>query len=150
MAKSKNSEKILTYLAALPTPHEMAKFIYDECITVEYSIRFVGIAYHAFYAVLSHDRNIAYVNDRALTIAYLKITHHHKEWQEFKVLCNHYKIDLDTAIEDMEREDIEIMMYGSKDEIQFSITSSSGIRRDKISMIEGIADKIDRKYIGTS
>ncbi|MCK5806972.1 MAG: excinuclease ABC subunit UvrA, partial [Mycoplasmataceae bacterium] len=72
------------------------------------------------------------------------------EWQEFKVLCNHYDIDLDTAIEDMDREDIEIMMYGSKDEIEFSITSASGIRRDKIDMIEGIADKIDRKYIGTS
>ncbi|MCK5867139.1 MAG: excinuclease ABC subunit UvrA [Mycoplasmataceae bacterium] len=105
---------------------------------------------------LNTDKNKLFLNKKQSInqggIVYFKnlIGSTNLEWQEFKILCDHYKIDLNTAIEDMNKEDIEIIMYGSKDEIQFSITSSSGIRRDKISMIEGIADKIERKYMGTS
>ena len=72
------------------------------------------------------------------------------EWQEFKVLLDHYGISMDKPIEDFPKSDIEIMMHGSHEEIDFTIVSKSGIKRTNIKFIEGIADKIERKYLGSS
>lgn len=47
----------------------------------------------------------------------------------------------------MSRDDIKIMMRGSTEEIDYEITSSSGIKRHKVEHIEGLADKIERKHL---
>ena len=72
------------------------------------------------------------------------------EWQEFKVLCDYYGISLDRPIEDLTKKDLKIIMRGSDEEISFSLVSSSGIRREKVQHIEGIADKIERKHLTSS
>ncbi len=72
------------------------------------------------------------------------------EWQEFKVLLDHYDIDLDKPIKEMTRKEIKIMLRGSEDEIDFTLVSKSGIRRNKVDFIEGLADKIERKHLTSS
>ncbi|TNK84027.1 excinuclease ABC subunit UvrA [Mycoplasmopsis pullorum] len=72
------------------------------------------------------------------------------EWQEFKVLLDHYDISIDKPIEQMTKKEIEIIKWGSKEEIDFILISSSGnkIRRTKI--IDGILTKVERQYYDTS
>ena len=36
------------------------------------------------------------------------------------ILCNYYKIDMNTKINDLKRKDLDIILYGSPDEIEFS------------------------------
>jgi excinuclease ABC subunit A len=50
----------------------------------------------------------------------------------------------------MSKEDINIIMYGSEDVIEYEIISRSGDRRIKNDLIEGIATKIERRYLTSS
>ncbi len=72
------------------------------------------------------------------------------DWQEFKHLINHYDISIDKPIEKMSKENINIIMYGSEDVIEYEIISRSGDRRIKNDLIEGIATKIERRYLTSS
>lgn len=72
------------------------------------------------------------------------------EWQEFKILIDHYGISMDKPLEEMSKSDIKIMMHGSDEEIEFDIVSKTGIKRTKNKFIEGIADKIERKHLTSS
>ncbi len=71
------------------------------------------------------------------------------EWQEFDALLNYYKIDKDLPIEDMTEEDLEIIKYGSEEEISYSIFSKKNTYK-KHNIIEGVFVKLDRKYLDTS
>ena len=72
------------------------------------------------------------------------------EWQEFKVLLDHYGISLDKPIDNMSEDDIKIILHGSHEEIEFDLISKSGIKRRKKIIIEGLADKIERKHLSSS
>ncbi len=71
------------------------------------------------------------------------------EWQEFNALLNHYKIDKDLPIEDMTDEAMEIIKYGSDEEISYTIFSKNNTYK-KNNIIEGVFIKLDRKYLDTS
>ncbi len=71
------------------------------------------------------------------------------EWQEFDALLNYYKIDKDLPIEDMTDENLEIIKYGSEEEISYTIFSKKNTYK-KHNIIEGVFVKLDRKYLDTS
>ncbi len=72
------------------------------------------------------------------------------EWQEFKALAKHYAISLDTPLRDVNKDDLDILLYGSNEEIQYSLRSTSGNRYNKHDFIEGIATKIERKHLNST
>lgn len=72
------------------------------------------------------------------------------EWQEFEVLLDHYKIDKNCPIEDLGKKDLEIIKYGSKEELDFVVVSGSGNKWRKHKVIEGILTKVQRLYIETT
>ncbi|BAH69607.1 hypothetical protein MBIO_0342 [Mycoplasmopsis fermentans PG18] len=72
------------------------------------------------------------------------------EWQEFEVLLDHYKIDKNCPIEDLGKKDLEIIKYGSKEELDFVVVSESGNKWRKHKVIEGILTKVQRLYIETT
>lgn len=72
------------------------------------------------------------------------------EWQEFKALLAHYGLSLDKPLKDFSNDEIKIMLNGSDEEISYSLKSTSGNIYKKHEIIEGIATKIERKYIGSS
>ncbi|MEA4115472.1 excinuclease ABC subunit UvrA [Mycoplasma sp. 744] len=72
------------------------------------------------------------------------------EWQEFVALCNYYEIDLNTPIEDFNKNDLDIIKYGSKEELEFEVINSKGEIKRRKKIIEGILTKIERQYYETS
>ncbi len=72
------------------------------------------------------------------------------EWQEFKALCKFYDIDLNTPLEDLSKKEMDIILFGSEDEIEYRLESKSGNKYDKRAMIEGLAEKIERKHLNSS
>lgn len=72
------------------------------------------------------------------------------DWQRFAILCDHYKISLDKKIKDFTKKEMDIILYGSKEEIDYDIETSGGTRYHKKDYIEGIKVLIDRRYRTTT
>ena len=72
------------------------------------------------------------------------------EWQTFAILCKTYGIDLDKPIEKLTKKQIEIILYGSDQPIEYSITSSSGNKFSRNDYIEGVKTLIERRYVETT
>ncbi|WP_033161381.1 excinuclease ABC subunit UvrA [[Mycoplasma] collis] len=72
------------------------------------------------------------------------------ELQEFEALLNHYNIPLDKPISKMTLQELKIIKHGSDREIEYIQTNDSGNIYKKYQIIEGIIDKIERRYIETS
>jgi len=45
---------------------------------------------------------------------------------------------------------MEIILFGSHEEIEYSVKSSSGNKYDKYEVIEGLSDKIERKHLNST
>ena len=72
------------------------------------------------------------------------------EWKEFELLCKFYDIDLDTPYEKLSKKDQEIILYGSPESHDYTITSVSGNKMNRHGKIEGIKTRIERLYRETS
>lgn len=72
------------------------------------------------------------------------------EWQRFKALCDYYKIDLEKPIKDFTKKELDIVLYGSKDVIEYTMYSKSGNVTHKQEFIEGIVTLIERRFLETS
>ncbi|MBN0919674.1 excinuclease ABC subunit UvrA [[Mycoplasma] gypis] len=72
------------------------------------------------------------------------------EWQEFKVLLDYYEIDINIPIEKIDQEKMHYLLYGSDEEIEYTLISASGNRYNRKGYIEGIANMLERKYLETS
>ncbi|MGL5732501.1 MAG: excinuclease ABC subunit UvrA [Metamycoplasmataceae bacterium] len=71
------------------------------------------------------------------------------DWQEFDALLKHYNINKNIPIEDLPIEDLEIIKYGSTEEISYSLKSRTNTYK-KFNTIEGLFTKLDRRYLDTT
>lgn len=85
-------------------------------------------------------------------IRYLKniIDSENIEWQTFKILMDHYNIDIDKPYKDLNDFEKDIIMHGSREPIKYEITTSSKNTYKRNSFIEGISDLIERRYMETT
>ncbi|MBZ4204281.1 excinuclease ABC subunit UvrA [Mycoplasma tauri] len=90
------------------------------------------------------------INDGAIKIFQNTVNSQNLEWQEFDILLNTYKIDKNVPIDSLSKEDLEIIKYGSKDDIEYVLISSSGNKLRRNKHIEGILDKVENSYFSTS
>ncbi|MCI1244693.1 MAG: excinuclease ABC subunit UvrA [Bacilli bacterium] len=72
------------------------------------------------------------------------------EWQEFCVLMDHYHIPYDVPWQDLSEKQRDIILFGSKEDINHVLTSSSGNQTHHKGPIEGVKTKIERLYNGTT
>ncbi|MBQ1477264.1 MAG: excinuclease ABC subunit UvrA [Erysipelotrichaceae bacterium] len=72
------------------------------------------------------------------------------EWQNFAALLDHYNISVDKPLKKMTRKEMDLILYGSDEEITYRIVSSGGIKYEKHGYIEGVKTLIERRYEETS
>lgn len=72
------------------------------------------------------------------------------EWKNFKVLLDHYQIDQDKPLKDFTKNEMDIILYGSKEPISYSITSRGGITKKTTAYVEGVVSLIERRYVETT
>lgn len=72
------------------------------------------------------------------------------EWQNFYALCKYYKIPLDKPLNKMTDKQMDVILYGSKEEIKYEIVSSSGNKYSKNTYIEGVKTLIERRFEETT
>lgn len=72
------------------------------------------------------------------------------EWQTFKVLLDYYHISIDVPYRELSDFAKEIILYGAKEPITYTISSRGMNTIKKTKAIEGIASLIERRYKETT
>ncbi len=67
-----------------------------------------------------------------------------------KTVSSHYNIDLSIPVCDMPRKDLDIILYGTKDILDFHYVSKNGGTRNTKSTYEGIVNNLERRYMETT
>lgn len=70
--------------------------------------------------------------------------------QKLEIVCNHYGIDMNKKINDLKRKDLDIVLYGSPDLIDFNFKSRSGNVYRSRELYEGISNNLERRYMETN
>ncbi len=65
-------------------------------------------------------------------------------------VCKTYDIDIQKPIADIAKEKVNIILYGSPDQIHFKMRSSSGRVHEKVDYFEGIINNLTRRYRETT
>ena len=60
-------------------------------------------------------------------------------------VARHYDIDLDVPVKDMKRKDLDIILYGTKDIMDFHYVAKNGSTRNTKSTYEGIVNNLERR-----
>ncbi len=70
-------------------------------------------------------------------------------FNELKTTCAYYNIDLTKPICNLKEEELNIILYGSKDLIEFHYVAKNGNTRKSKSYFEGVITNLERRYIET-
>jgi len=68
---------------------------------------------------------------------------------EIEAVAKYYNIDLSIPVKNMKKSDLDIILYGSSDIIEFNYVSKTGNTRTKRDYYEGIITNLERRYIET-
>ena len=64
-------------------------------------------------------------------------------------LAKHYDIDLNKPIKDLKKSELDLILYGSKEPLEFNYVSNNGNTRKTTDYFEGIINNLERRYIET-
>ncbi len=67
-----------------------------------------------------------------------------------EIVCDYYKIDMNKKINDLKRRELDIILYGSLDMIEFKFSTRSGNIYNKNEYYEGVSNNLERRYMETS
>ena len=65
-------------------------------------------------------------------------------------VAKYYNIDLSLPVKDMKKEDLDIILYGANELINFEYVSKNGNKRYTKDFYEGFVNNLERRYIETS
>ncbi|MBR6233477.1 MAG: excinuclease ABC subunit UvrA, partial [Erysipelotrichaceae bacterium] len=68
------------------------------------------------------------------------------EWQNFATLLKHYGISETKPLNKMTKKEMDIILYGSTEEIRYTVTSTGGTTYNKFGYIEGVKNLIERRF----
>lgn len=88
------------------------------------------------------------INDGAIVSLNIK-DENNINYTELFTTCQFYKIDMNIPFSKLKREDIETLLYGSKDNIEFNYVSKTGNTRSVKRPYEGIITNLERRYMET-
>ena len=69
---------------------------------------------------------------------------------QLNTLAEYYDIDLNEKIKNLDKKKLDILLYGSKDLIEFKYVSKNGNTRKTKEYFEGIINNLERRYMETT
>ncbi len=97
-------------------------------------------------ALLMPDKNLSILKGGIKTIN----NDQSIETTQLLAVCNYYNIDPNKPIKDLTRKELDIILYGSKDKIDFKYVSKNGNVRYVSDYYEGIITKLERLHLETT
>ena len=71
-------------------------------------------------------------------------------YKRLEAVADFYNIDLYKPVKDLSKEELEIILHGSKDKIKFEYHSKSGSTLRSNDYVEGIVTNLERRYMETA
>ena len=107
----------------------------------------LGIKYKLDLDLIIPDKNKS-VNEGAIVVINLDDKSSIMN-TELLTLSKYYDIDLDKKIKDLEKDKLDILLYGSSDMLEFNYVAKNGNTRKSKNYFEGIITNLERRYIET-
>lgn len=109
----------------------------------------LGINQEVDIDLLVPDKNLT-IDQGAIIYYKNTVKSENLDWQDFKFLLDYYKIPRNIPFKKYNSEQLDIIMNGSKEMVNYELKSSSGNLNKHFRYIEGIKTKIERLYHETS
>ena len=109
----------------------------------------LGIKREAAPELLVPDPNLS-IGEGAIEYYKNTVNSTNLDWQEYKILCELYKIPLDVPFKDLSEKQKQILFLGSPDIHKYTLRSVSGNTMNRLGYIEGVKTRIERLYAETS
>ncbi len=97
-------------------------------------------------ALLMPDKNKSILEGGIKTIS----PDYNIETVELNAVCDFYHIDITKPLKDFTRKELDIILYGSKDKIDFKYVSKNGNTRYVSNYYEGIINTLERRHLETT
>ncbi len=107
----------------------------------------LGFAQRINVDLLIPDKNKS-VNEGAIVV--LNSEENNTFYTMIRTVAKEKNIDLNKPVNKMTKEDLNIILYGLDEELEFNYTSKNGGTRKTYSKYEGIINNLERRYIETS
>ncbi len=88
------------------------------------------------------------LNDGAITVLNSEETN--TFYTMIRTVAEYKNIDLDIPVKDLPKKQLDIILYGLDEEIEFNYVSKNGGTRKTYSKYEGIVNNLERRYIETT
>lgn len=108
----------------------------------------LGIKQEVDLDLLVPDKNLS-IDKGAILYYKSTVGSENLEWQDFKYLLDYYKIPTNIPFKDYTREQLDIILNGSKEMLRYELKSSSGNVNRHNRFIEGVKVRIERLYKDT-
>jgi len=109
----------------------------------------LGIKQEVDFDLLVPDKELS-IKDGAIVYYKNIVNTSNLEWQTFKKLCEYYDISLTKPFKELNEDEVDIILNGSKVPIEYTLKSSSGNVNKKCDFIEGVKTRIERLYKETT
>ena len=70
-------------------------------------------------------------------------------YTSLETVCNYYNIDMNKPVKELKKNELDIVLYGSKDIIDFKYVSKTGNTRNTKDFYEGVITNLERRYMET-
>ena len=70
-------------------------------------------------------------------------------YTNLETTCRYYGIDMDVPVKDLSKKEMDIILYGSKEKIEFHYVAKNGNTRRVTDYFEGIITNLERRYVET-
>ena len=107
----------------------------------------LGVQFKIDVDLVIPDRNKS-INDGAITTISVDDGNNIITTQ-LNALADFYGIDLDKPVKDLSKEELDIILYGSSDRLDFYYHSKNGNTRTVTDYFEGIITNLERRYVET-
>ncbi len=71
-------------------------------------------------------------------------------YQTIDRVCSYYNIDITKPLKDFTKKELDIILYGTDDLLEFDYVSKNGNTRHTTSTFEGVVNNLERRYLETS
>ena len=106
----------------------------------------IGVKYKLDVDLVIPDKNKS-INEGAIVT--ISLDDNNIISTELDTVSKYYGIDMDAKIKDIPKEKLDIILYGSKDILEFNYVSKNGNTRTAKNYFEGIITNLERRYIET-
>ena len=70
-------------------------------------------------------------------------------WTQINTLAKHYNIDLNKPVKKLSKRELDLILYGSDEPLEYNYVSNNGNTRQTTDYFEGVVTNLERRYIET-